>query len=126
MPPAANPPSLMAPEQPLLPPQQGSLPMGGAALGAPPAGQPQPYRQLKVEDALAYLDQVKMKFEKDPRIYNKVRGAADARAPCGAIGRTHRGPAAPRAAPPIPFYARQTSETSPTGCHGFVTPRHET
>ena len=32
--------------------------------------QPQ-YRQLKVEDALAYLDQVKMKFEKQPQIYNQ-------------------------------------------------------
>ena len=29
------------------------------------------YRQLKVEDALAYLDQVKMKFEDKPEIYNQ-------------------------------------------------------
>ena len=59
-----------------MPPQQG--PVAGniapPAPGAVPApGQPQPYRQLKVEDALAYLDQVKMKFEKQPHIYNKVR-----------------------------------------------------
>ena len=60
----------------MMPPQQGPLPGAGAnmpaAPGAPPA-QPQPYRQLKVEDALAYLDQVKMKFEKQPHIYNKAR-----------------------------------------------------
>ena len=67
----------MAPEPPLLPPQQGPIP-GAVQPPAPgpiqPAGQPQqPYRQLKVEDALAYLDQVKMKFEKQPHIYNKVR-----------------------------------------------------
>merc|ERR1719261_1129950 len=43
----------------------------------PPANQPMaggaapPYRQLKVEDALAYLDQVKMKFEDKPEIYNQ-------------------------------------------------------
>ena len=59
-----------------MPPQQG--PIAGniappAPAGIPPPGQPQPYRQLKVEDALAYLDQVKMKFEKQPHIYNKVR-----------------------------------------------------
>ena len=54
-----------------MPPQQG--PIGGNMSPAPgPPGQPQPYRQLKVEDALAYLDQVKMKFEKQPHIYNKV------------------------------------------------------
>merc|ERR1719440_764080 len=58
----------------MVPPQQGPLPGAGPppmAPGAPPAAQPQPYRQLKVEDALAYLDQVKMKFEKQPQIYNK-------------------------------------------------------
>ena len=43
-------------------------PMQNPQQAAPP---PQPYRQLKVEDALAYLDQVKMKFEKQPHIYNK-------------------------------------------------------
>jgi paired amphipathic helix protein Sin3a len=32
----------------------------------------QPYRQLKVEDALAYLDQVKAAFEHDPLVYNQV------------------------------------------------------
>ena len=60
----------------MMPAQQGQL-SGGAMPMAPgaAAAQPQPYRQLKVEDALAYLDQVKMKFEKQPHIYNKVRGA---------------------------------------------------
>merc|ERR1719482_2401831 len=79
MPPATNAAApMMATEQPLMPPAQGplggGLPMGPGApmgAGATPAGQPQPYRQLKVEDALAYLDQVKMKFEKQPHIYNK-------------------------------------------------------
>ena len=31
---------------------------------------PQPYRQLKVEDALAYLDQVKVAFMRQPHVYN--------------------------------------------------------
>ena len=66
-------------QQPMMPPQQGPIPgappppmapMQNPQQAAPP---PQPYRQLKVEDALAYLDQVKMKFEKQPHIYNKVR-----------------------------------------------------
>ena len=54
---------------------------GGAVPMAPggPAAQPQPYRQLKVEDALAYLDQVKSKFEKQPQIYNKVCACVHAR-----------------------------------------------
>ncbi len=43
-----------------------------AAGGAPQPGG-QPYKQLKVEDALAYLDQVKLKFEHQPHIYNQVR-----------------------------------------------------
>jgi hypothetical protein len=63
-------------------PAQGPLPGGLPMLGAsaPPAGvMPSPYRQLKVEDALAYLDQVKMKFEKQPHIYNQVRPAGRAR-----------------------------------------------
>jgi hypothetical protein len=69
------------PDAPFKYEPQGPLP-GGAVPMAPggPAAQPQPYRQLKVEDALAYLDQVKMKFEKQPQIYNKV--CACARAPC--------------------------------------------
>ena len=32
----------------------------------------QTYRQLKVEDALAYLDKVRMKFDKQPHIYNRA------------------------------------------------------
>ena len=32
---------------------------------------PQPYRQLKVEDALAYLNQVKAKYDRQPHIYNQ-------------------------------------------------------
>jgi histone deacetylase complex regulatory component SIN3 len=46
-----------------------------ASLQEPLVAQAQPYRQLKVEDALAYLDQVKMRFEKQekqPWIYNQV------------------------------------------------------
>ena len=68
-------PGMMATEQPLMAPQQGPLP-GGLPMGPasqPPNPGPAPYRQLKVEDALAYLDQVKMKFEKQPHIYNQVR-----------------------------------------------------
>jgi hypothetical protein len=69
------------PDAPIKYEPQGPLPGGNVPM-APggPAAQPQPYRQLKVEDALAYLDQVKMKFEKQPQIYNKV--CACARAPC--------------------------------------------
>ena len=68
---------------------QGPLP-GGAVPMAPggPAAQPQPYRQLKVEDALAYLDQVKSKFEKQPQIYNKVCACAHARCLDGACAAT--------------------------------------
>ena len=62
----------MPPEQPMMPTQQG--PLGGAlpmGPGASPGAQPQPYRQLKVEDALLYLDQVKMEFSDKPHIYNE-------------------------------------------------------
>ena len=79
-----------------MPPQQGPLPGGMPMASAPPGGQPQPYRQLKVEDALAYLDQVKMKFEKQPHIYNKVR-AACARARLSAREGGARARTAPRA-----------------------------
>ena len=63
---------------------------GGAVPMAPdgPAAQPQPYRQLKVEDCLAYLDQVKMKFEKQPQIYNKVCACVHARCLDGACAAT--------------------------------------
>ena len=74
-PPAPAPlaPGLIASEPSLIGAQQGPLAGGmpiscGAGPLPPP---PQPYRQLKVEDALSYLDQVKMKFEKQPHIYNK-------------------------------------------------------
>lgn len=56
------------PEQPMMQPQQGPLPGTAAPPMQAPAQAPMaggaapPYRQLKVEDALAYLDQVKMKF----------------------------------------------------------------
>ena len=53
-------------------------PPGNPAMAS---GGSTPYRQLKVEDALAYLDQVKMKFEKQPHIYNKVRAAPRSCAP---------------------------------------------
>ena len=67
------------PDAPIKYEPQGPLP-GGTVPMAPggQAAQPQPYRQLKVEDALAYLDQVKMKFEKQPQIYNKVCACARA------------------------------------------------
>ena len=76
-PPAPAPlaPGLIASEPSLIGAQQGPLAGGmpiscGAGPLPPP---PQPYRQLKVEDALSYLDQVKMKFEKQPHIYNQVK-----------------------------------------------------
>lgn len=89
-----------------MPPQQG--PVAGnipppAPAGMQPAAQQQPYRQLKVEDALAYLDQVKMKFEKQPKTYNDVRTLAASAGRSEAQGTTPartRGPflpAAPRA-----------------------------
>jgi hypothetical protein len=98
----------MAPEPPLLPPQQGPIP-GAVQPPAPgpiqPAGQPQqPYRQLKVEDALAYLDQVKMKFEKQPHIYNKVRARA------GVLARRLAPRACPTSAPAAHLATPRTRE----------------
>ena len=61
----------------MMQPQQGPLPGTAAPPMPAPAQAPMaggaapPYRQLKVEDALAYLDQVKMKFEDKPEIYNQ-------------------------------------------------------
>ena len=61
----------------MMEPQQGPLPGPAAPPMQAPAQAPMaggaapPYRQLKVEDALAYLDQVKMKFEDKPEIYNQ-------------------------------------------------------
>ena len=61
----------------MMQPQQGPLPGPAAPPMQAPAQAPMaggaapPYRQLKVEDALAYLDQVKMKFEDKPEIYNQ-------------------------------------------------------
>lgn len=37
----------------------------------PPPGQPVEQRQLKVEDALQYLDEVKKQFGDQPHIYNR-------------------------------------------------------
>jgi hypothetical protein len=57
-------------------PAQGPPPGGLPRLGAnaPPAGvMPSPYRERTVDDALAYLNQIKMKFEKQPHIHNQVR-----------------------------------------------------
>ena len=65
------------PNEPMMQPQQGPLPGPAAPPMQAPAQAPMaggaapPYRQLKVEDALAYLDQVKMKFEDKPEIYNQ-------------------------------------------------------
>ena len=50
---------------------QGPLPGGAVPMAS---GRP------TAQDAIAYLCQVKMKFEKQPQIYNKV--CACARAPC--------------------------------------------
>lgn len=36
-----------------------------------PSSNPRPARELKVEDALLYLDQVKMEFSDKPHIYNE-------------------------------------------------------
>jgi len=68
----------------------------GGASGASGQGCKRPTddapHEVTHEDALAYLDQVKMKFEKQPRIYNKVcacvRAPSMARAPhAGATSR---------------------------------------
>ena len=61
------------PDAPIKYEPQGPLPGGNVPM-APggPAAQPQPYRQLKVEDALEYLGQVKMKFERQPQIHKEV------------------------------------------------------
>jgi hypothetical protein len=62
------------------PPPNAGMPPGGLPGALAPGGVPGgnipggvgglPPKQLKVEDALAYLDQVKYKFEKQPHIYN--------------------------------------------------------
>ena len=47
-------------------------PVGAVALGQPSiASNPKPARELKVEDALLYLDQVKVEFTDKPHIYNE-------------------------------------------------------
>jgi paired amphipathic helix protein Sin3a len=40
-------------------------------MGPMPYQNPRPARELKVEDALLYLDQVKMEFSDKPHIYNE-------------------------------------------------------
>jgi len=47
-----------------------------APTPAPASAAPAPARELKVEDALLYLDQVKHEFGDRPRIYNEVRAGA--------------------------------------------------
>jgi paired amphipathic helix protein Sin3a len=42
-----------------------------APLPPPAATNPKPTRELKVEDALLYLDQVKVEFTEKPHIYNE-------------------------------------------------------
>ena len=62
---------------PMMRPEQGPLPGPAAPPMHAPAEAPMaggaapPYRQLKAEDALAYLDQVKTKFATEPEIYNQ-------------------------------------------------------
>ena len=99
---APMPPAPMAPAPPLT--SQEMMPqIAGAIVVAAPPGPPappggaaannQPFRQLKVEDALAYLDQVKMKFERKPQIYNQVHTRPPARPP-------PEPPPSPRPTPP--------------------------
>ena len=98
---APMPPAPMAPAPPLT--SQEMMPqIAGAIVVAAPPGPPgpggaaannQPFRQLKVEDALAYLDQVKMKFERKPQIYNQAHTRPPARPP-------PEPPPSPRPTPP--------------------------
>ena len=99
---------VMASEPPPMLGQQG--PLGGGlqppATSSAPPGPPQPYRQLKVEDALAYLDKVKMKFDKQPHIYNQARerprGSARLGTPHARDARTRRAAALVHRSPPPP------------------------
>lgn len=50
-------------------PMGGHPPRGPLAMGG--MGVSQPYQQLKVEDALSYLDQVKNMFGDQPQVYNQ-------------------------------------------------------
>lgn len=52
---------------PGVPSGGGTGPGGGSTPGA--GGAPQ-FQRLKVEDALSYLDQVKYKFNSQPKVYN--------------------------------------------------------
>ncbi|CAL8260762.1 unnamed protein product [Merluccius merluccius] len=44
--------------------------MHGHTPGPPPSAQGQQFQRLKVEDALSYLDQVKLQFGNHPQVYN--------------------------------------------------------
>jgi len=87
---APSPPKEQMPSQPVAkspppsppppPPQSHTIPSGPSAAGSAAAvasgsgGGPPPQpqmRELKVEDALLYLDQVKLEFGDRPRIYNE-------------------------------------------------------
>eukprot|EP00554_Chaetoceros_debilis_P006297 CAMPEP_0194077716 /NCGR_PEP_ID=MMETSP0149-20130528/4297_1 /TAXON_ID=122233 /ORGANISM="Chaetoceros debilis, Strain MM31A-1" /LENGTH=1562 /DNA_ID=CAMNT_0038758825 /DNA_START=182 /DNA_END=4870 /DNA_ORIENTATION=- len=68
------PPHVMPPQQQQQqPPQAQNPPMGGgtAMIQEPSPGPFGLMRELKVEDALNYLDQVKVEFGSRPRIYNE-------------------------------------------------------
>ena len=122
--------STMAPGQLLMPPEQGSPPRSGhyAEIRNPrtaaairgvrlrrpePGSRPEPDTKLKVEDALAYLDRVKMNFETDPTTYNKVRDGPRASATC---------PDTARATPhPHPMHTHHPSK-NPKMTPAFVTP----
>ena len=117
---APMPPAPMAPAPPLT--SQEMMPqIAGAIVVAAPPGPPgppggaaannQPFRQLKVEDALAYLDQVKMKFEKQPHIYNKVR--AKSAAGLRLIRPAPRGDARASRAPNLPAHAAANTRIRP-------------
>lgn len=77
---AAHPQQSVHPPHPTTQPHMGQvLPMStvtGGQPGQPPSqpagGQPpqQQYQRLKVEDALSYLDQVKLQFGSQPQVYN--------------------------------------------------------
>eukprot|EP00124_Ichthyophonus_hoferi_P006330 Ihof_evm1s1431 gene=Ihof_evmTU1s1431 len=47
------------------------MPTGPLPSGPHPTLASSPYNRLKVEDALSYLDRVKMQFQDQPQVYNK-------------------------------------------------------
>ncbi|XP_067943768.1 paired amphipathic helix protein Sin3a-like isoform X2 [Watersipora subatra] len=56
--------------QPQMPIVQSVIAGAVGAIGHHPGGQAQQFQRLKVEDALSYLDQVKLQFGNHPQVYN--------------------------------------------------------